>query len=136
MKHCLSIAIAMSLLICAPGRARDPDGRYAKLDPERKKWFESLQNQQGQPCCADADGAVLIDSDWEAVNNPAKPNTHYRVHIPIATAGSIMIGPPEWVDVPDEAVITKPNLDGRTIVWPLHGYLGTTIRCFIVGPLS
>ena len=30
----------------------------------------------------------------------------------------------EWIDVPDEAVITEPNRIGRTMVWPIRGYLG------------
>jgi hypothetical protein len=43
-------------------------------------------------------------------------NGHYRVRLD-----------GEWVDVPDEAVITEPNRVGRTIAWPLRGYLGLTI---------
>jgi hypothetical protein len=29
----------------------------------------------------------------------------------------------EWIDVPNEAVITEPNRVGRTMVLPLRGYL-------------
>jgi len=42
----------------------------------------------------------------------------------------------EWIDVPDEAVITEPNRIGRTMVWPLRGYLGLTIRCFMPGSMT
>src|SRR6516164_9103312 len=42
----------------------------------------------------------------------------------------------KWVDVPDEAVITEPNRIGRTMVWPIRGYLGLTIRCFMPGQMS
>jgi hypothetical protein len=42
----------------------------------------------------------------------------------------------QWVDVPDEAVITEPNRIGRTMVWPIRGYLGLTIRCFMPGSMT
>jgi len=41
-----------------------------------------------------------------------------------------------WLDVPDEAVITEPNRIGRTMVWPIRGYLGVTIRCFMPGSMT
>ena len=50
---------------------------------------------------------------------------HYRVRIE-----------GEWVDVPEEAVITEPNRVGRTMVWPIRGYLGLTIRCFMPGSMT
>ena len=37
---------------------------------------------------------------------------HYRVRIE-----------GDWVDVPEDAVITEPNRVGRTMVWPIRGYL-------------
>ena len=42
----------------------------------------------------------------------------------------------QWLDVPDEAVITEPNRAGRTMVWPIRDYLGITIRCFIPGSMT
>ena len=42
----------------------------------------------------------------------------------------------EWIDVPDDAVITEPNRAGRTMVWPIKGALGTTIRCFMPGSMT
>ena len=102
--------------------ARDPDGRYAQSS--LKSWFDQLHAGKG-PCCADADGNVLIDADWKSNNG------HYQVRIPFRPGGE-----PEWIVVPDDAVITEPNKDGRTIVWPLYGYLGVDIRCFMPGPGS
>jgi hypothetical protein len=29
-----------------------------------------------------------------------------------------------------------PNRAGRTMVWPLRGYLGLTIRCFMPGSMT
>ena len=42
----------------------------------------------------------------------------------------------EWYDVPDDAVITEPNRVGRTMVWPIHGYQGLSIRCFMPGSMT
>jgi hypothetical protein len=108
----LSLALASQL-----GRARDR-GQYANASPELKAWFEGLKSGKG-PCCSGADGAAVSDVDWESGNG------HYRVRIE-----------GEWGDVPDEAVISEPNRVGRTMVWPIRGYLGLTIRCFMPGSVS
>jgi hypothetical protein len=78
-------------------QARD-DGRYS-LSP-LKPWFDSLRSGKG-PCCSDADGFALSDPDWESKSG------HCRVRVDN-----------EWIDVPDDAVITEPNRAGRTMVWP------------------
>jgi hypothetical protein len=83
-----------------------------------KQWFDGLRSSKG-PCCSDADGSALADVDWESKGG------HYRVRLD-----------GEWIDVPDEAVITEPNRIGRTMVWPLRGYLGLTIRCFMPGSMT
>jgi hypothetical protein len=98
------------------------DGRYAQSP--LKPWFDKLTNKQGLPCCSNADGVALSDVDWEVIGG------HYRVRIPNN------VGVEEWMDVPDEAVITEPNRAGRTMVWPLRGYMGTTIRCFLPGSMT
>ena len=36
----------------------------------------------------------------------------------------------------EDAVITEPNRVGRTMVWPITGYGGTTIRCFMPGSMT
>ena len=41
----------------------------------------------------------------------------------------------EWVEVPDEAVITEPNRAGRTMVWPVKTAFGVSIRCFMPGSM-
>jgi hypothetical protein len=97
-------------------QARDLDGRYA--NSPLKQWFDSLKSGKG-PCCSDADGSAVSDVDWESRGG------HYRVRIE-----------GEWFDVPEDAVITEPNRAGRTMVWPIKGYLGLTIRCFIPGSMT
>jgi hypothetical protein len=114
----LGIALAAMLSVAAVhlAHARDPDGRYA--NSPLKQWFDSLKSGKG-PCCSDADGTAVSDVDWESSNG------HYRVRLE-----------GEWVEVPDEAVITEPNRVGRTMVWPIRGYGGLTIRCFMPGSMT
>jgi len=108
--------VLISPLTFTPGEARDPDGRYA--NSPLKQWFDSLRSGKG-PCCSDADGSAVSDVDWESKSG------HYRVRID-----------GEWYDVPDDAVITEPNRVGRTMVWPVRGYQGLTIRCFMPGSMT
>ena len=103
-------------LAAYPGHARDPDGRFA--GSPLNQWFDTLKSAKG-PCCSDADGTAVSDVDWESGNG------HYRVRIE-----------GEWVDVPEDAVITEPNRAGRTMVWPIRGYLGLSIRCFMPGSMT
>ena len=112
----LGLAVLLSATAAEVGHARDPDGRYAHSP--LKEWFDSLRSGKG-PCCSDADGSAVSDVDWESSNG------HYRVRID-----------GEWFDVPEEAVITEPNRVGRTMVWPLRGYSGLTIRCFMPGSMT
>jgi hypothetical protein len=118
----VSCAMLSVALVTSSSHARDR-GQYTSSSPELKAWFDSLRSGKG-PCCSDADGTAISDADWESKNG------HYRVRIPNNT------GEMEWIDVPDEAVITEPNRIGRTMVWPIRGYLGMTIRCFMPGSMT
>ena len=95
--------------------ARD-DGRYSQSP--LKPWFDSLKSGKG-PCCSDADGFAVSGPDWESRNG------HYLVRIDN-----------EWIEVPDDAVITEPNRVGTTMVWPIKGSLGISIRCFLPGSMT
>ena len=119
LKAPLTAGFAVMLLALAShlGHARDR-GQYANSNPELKAWFDGLKSGKG-PCCSDADGTAVSDVDWQSGGG------HYRVRLD-----------GEWVDVPDEAVITEPNRVGRTMVWPIRGYLGLTIRCFMPGSMT
>ena len=118
-RYLARVAATLLLALAAQAsHARDPDGRYAAQNPELHKWFESLRSGKG-PCCSDADGTAVADVDWETSNG------HYRVRLD-----------GEWIEVPDEAVITEPNRIGRTMVWPIRGYLGVSIRCFMPGSMT
>jgi len=111
--------LTLSLIVaCLAGSvtARDLDGRYA--DSPLKPWFDQLASGKGL-CCSMADGESVADPDWESKDG------HYRVRLEN-----------NWVDVPDDAVITEPNRVGRAMVWPIRGYLGLTIRCFMPGSMT
>ena len=114
----ITCALLLTALVSQLGHARDVDGKYAAQNPELHQWFEGLKSGKG-PCCSDADGTAVSDVDWESANG------HYKVRLDN-----------EWVDVPDEAVITEPNRIGRTMVWPIRGYLGISIRCFMPGSMT
>jgi hypothetical protein len=90
-----------------------------QMDQPNAQWFNNLRSEQGALCCSGNDGVTVADPDWETKGG------HYRVRIE-----------GEWLEVPDSAIVTVPNIDGRTIVWPLKGYMGTTIRCFMPGALG
>ncbi|OAF02883.1 hypothetical protein AYJ54_25065 [Bradyrhizobium centrolobii] len=103
------------LVLSAHGAMGRDDGRYT--DSPLKSWFDSLRSHLG-PCCSDADGVAVADPDWESHHG------HYRVRLE-----------GQWVEVPDEAVITEPNRAGRTMVWPVKTAFGISIRCFMPGSM-
>jgi hypothetical protein len=117
----LTLVIALVASVVAPAFARD-DGRYA--DSPLKPWFDSLKSGKGA-CCSDADGSVVKDADWDVEDG------HYRVRIE-----------GEWWPVPKDAVLTQPNLYGRTMVWPNVSrgidskITKMDIRCFMPGSMG
>src|ERR1700739_4704416 len=102
--------IAAIALAASPATGRTLDARY-KGSPLHD-WFEHLASRKGL-CCSFADGYVVEDADWQTTAD----GKQYRVRIPLSVGSNQM----DWVDVPDEAVITEPNRMGRTMVWPLYG---------------
>ncbi|TMJ54002.1 MAG: hypothetical protein E6G85_06410 [Alphaproteobacteria bacterium] len=106
---------ALMVLGLAVAQARD-DGRYA--NSPLKSWFESLHSKNGLQCCADADGMVLADVDWDTKDG------HYRVRLD-----------GEWIAVPDDRVITEANRTGRPMVWPQYVNGNPVIRCFMPGSM-
>ena len=111
------LAMALWLaFMAAPTDARD-DGRYAQS--LLKSWFDSLRSKAGASCCSDADGFAVSDPDWETRDGK------YRVRLK-----------GQWLDVPDEALITEPNRVGRTMVWPVPDVGGMRVRCFMPGAMT
>ena len=124
----LACAIALIALAAPFGHARDR-GQFVNTNADLKAWFDGLRSGKG-PCCSDADGSALSDTDWESKDG------HYRVRIPRYMLDRQQQQEMVWVDVPEEAVISEPNRVGRTMVWPIYGYMGVTIRCFMPGSMT
>jgi hypothetical protein len=109
-------SVGLTCLVAASVHARD-DGRYA--NSPLKPWFDSLRSKAGGSCCSNADGMALSDVDWDMREG------HYRVRLD-----------GEWIDVPDDTVITEPNRAGRTMVWPYYVNGHALIRCFLPGTMT
>ena len=109
----LVICVA-TLSISTVGRARGHDHQH----PELNGWYESLHSGKG-PCCDGTDANRVDDADWETKDG------HYRVRID-----------GEWVDVPNEAIVSGPNYAGRAMVWPYYLNGHPTARCFIPGSMG
>lgn len=116
MHRAVLTAVVACTMLLSRADARD-DGRYA--GSLLKPWFDQLKNKNGDLCCSDADGTAVSDADWRSKDG------HYQVFLEGV-----------WQDVPDIAVVTEPNRTGRTMVWPVRGYMGFTIRCFMPGPMT
>lgn len=110
--YCLTILVV--LLYAYFAHAHD-HGR-----PDLDGWYKSLQSKKAGPCCDGSDAMRIDDPDWENTNG------HYRVRLE-----------GEWIDVPDNAVITEPNRAGHALVWPYRqdGKLNQ-IRCFAPGSMT
>lgn len=105
------VVLALVCLAWSAALAHDHDR------PELNGWFNQLKSGKGL-CCSNNDGTALEDVDWETKDG------HYRVRIE-----------GEWIVVPDDAVITEPNRAGKTMVWPIRGFMGIDIRCFMPGSM-
>ena len=112
----LMLCAQSGFMLCTKSALGRDDGRYS--NSPLKPWFDSLRSHLG-PCCSDADGVTIADPDWESHQG------HYRVRLD-----------GQWIDVPDDAVITEPNRAGRTIVWPVKTAFGISIRCFLPGSMT
>ncbi|MBW7965347.1 hypothetical protein [Bradyrhizobium sp. BR 10261] len=104
--------------------------------PDLSEWFERLRDRRGDRCCDGSEAMHLSEVDWEITGS------HYRVRVPttpggfkLAMAGATNVET-EWVYVPDAAVIDEPNRANVTLVWPLYGPTGVSVRCFIPGTMT
>ncbi|MCP1742425.1 hypothetical protein ABIF65_002392 [Bradyrhizobium japonicum] len=100
----VSLACAWALIaLAAPsGHARDR-GQFVNTNAELKAWFDGLRSGKG-PCCSDADGSALSDTDWESKDG------HYRVRIP--RLGHVLDGQQQefvWLTCP-----RRPSSRSRT----------------------
>lgn len=108
------VSTVIAILLIGFAFAREGDIHTAS---SLHDWFMTLKSGKG-PCCADADGNVVADADWSSKDG------RYKVFL-----GG------RWVDVPPDAVITVPNLDGRTMIWPIWINGEEEVRCFMPGAM-
>lgn len=88
--------------------------------PDLDDWYHGLHSDAGAWCCEGKEATHLADVDWESKDG------HYRVRVD----GT-------WWDVPEGAVISTPNKDGRAMVWMNGGYGGHNgVRCFMAGSMT
>lgn len=109
-----SLVLLLLALWIHPVRAHDHNR------PGLDRWYGTLASGKG-PCCGgpSVDAKTLDGPEWGRIGN------RYWVIIDGVRH-----------DVPDEAVLNQPNLDGRTLVWPIGGWGGLTIRCFMPGSMT
>jgi len=80
------------------------------------KWFDSLRSTKGL-CCSVADGRSVSDPNWGTKDD------HYWVIV-----DGIRYA------VPQDAVVTAPNIFGQAVVWPYKDEQNqVAIRCFMPG---
>lgn len=112
------IIALIALVIAALGALARVAGAHDHSRPDLTPWFDKLKSNAGALCCTGNDGTRLADADWRSSKGG------YQVFLD-----------GDWRDVPEGAVVTEPNLSGRTMVWPRRSYLGgLRIICFMPGP--
>jgi hypothetical protein len=110
-----ALAMIVAALPTVAAAAPPPPGSddWNIMAPEHG-WIERAQTPNGLTCCSDADGrpveARIGAEHWEAHVTPA--------HFPGEAD--------RWVQVPENAVIRKPNPLGIPILWLYAG----VVRCF------
>jgi hypothetical protein len=93
---------------------RDLDGKYAQSD--NHEWVHGLHSPSGTWCCDLSDGHTITDADWQTKGG------RYQVRID-----------GQWIDVPEDAVITEPNRIGQTVVWYVRHDGVPAVTCFLPG---
>lgn len=107
----------VALIVLAMFLHHRPARAHDRERPDLDDWYHGLHSDAGAWCCEGKEANHLADVDWESKDG------HYRVRVD-----------GQWWDVPEGAVITKPNRDGRAMAWMNGGYQGHIgVRCFMAG---
>lgn len=116
--------IAVFLFLLSTVASAHDEKSHINLDPNERDWFgeQIIPNglNKGNSCCSQADGEFAEEEIRGG---------HYWARWPKSLG--------LWHQVPDEAVIKKPNPHGRSAVWWGGSATANTIyvRCFIPGAL-
>jgi hypothetical protein len=94
---------------------------YGHAPRSNAEWFSNLRSQSGMICCSGHDVEIIADADWEPLG------VRYRVRIE-----------GKWWIVEKDAIVTVPNIDGHTLVWPSRDleHRINYIRCFMPGTMT
>lgn len=111
----MRVALALLLLLTAPALGYDR-GQYNDVSPDIRAWVNGLTDANGMGCCAASEGVPPDEVQWDTAGD------HYRVRI----GGT-------WIDVPETALITKPNRLGRAVAWIWWRDGKPVVRCFLPG---
>lgn len=97
----------------------------AQLSEPDKQYLNSQHAPNGVNCCSDADG----DETDEDIDFRTQPPTYY-----VRSAHTNGV----WIAVPQEAVLTTPNIHGRPVAWWKQGapVRSELIRCYAAGAKS
>ena len=82
-------------------------------------WIESQHDSGGNWCCNVSDG--------RSVDARVTGDGHWQVHFLHPETLSTAKLPPEWADVPDDAVLHSANPTGVPIAWWYSG----AVHCFV-----
>lgn len=120
-------ALTAAFLLASPAVARYVGTEQIQYSQEIQDWIKNLKSKkQSSPCCDLSDG----DFTSMDIRLGADGKSHF-----FATIEG------EWVEIPDDALVTEPNRIGRPIVWyvrwmGLEGKMVTLVRCFLPGAMG
>lgn len=109
-------------LVASTAREHYP-GQYAQADQDKSQWFrEQVSPKSGIACCSQSDGEFAEEDIRYGDDGVGHYWTRWSQHA-------------EWMQVPDDVVIKKPNKWGRPTVWWTFDSQAnlTTIRCYTIG---
>ena len=118
--RCYAMIIAIGMSISSAALHAGNAGQVGPVSPEIKGWIKSLTDDLGI-CCGGPAGARKP----QAVSRSTDAG-FYRVKVG-----------PDWLFVPDEAVIKRPNRLGDAVVWVEYegdifsGEITPLVRCFL-----
>lgn len=114
------LVLAILAMLVLPAFARDITGMFAQYSLKQREWLrQQVSPKTGAVCCNEADGDMVEEEIR---------NGEYWVRSD-KTAGL-------WIRIPNEVIITGPNIFGRPVVW--WNFTDGTPRpyCYSPGPLT
>lgn len=146
-KHWLFLALlygvsfAVGIMLAKVHARESYPGQYAQYDAEDRAWFQKqVSPKSGTACCSTADGTYAE----ERIEYDEAGKGHYwtkfvaKMNVYVNGKEEQQDFPVDWMQVPDDVVITTPNKHGAPTVWWIYNAVTKTftIRCYAVGAKS